>query len=68
MWHLKLKFIPLVVGVLRTLKNGTKQYLGQVPGFPSLTGIQKIRVTLFEGKHSSSKKTTLVRVQSSSLK
>lgn len=42
MWLLRPKSIPAVVELLVTVKNGTKQYLEQIPGFPSLTEIQKI--------------------------
>ena len=42
MWLLRPKSIPAVVELLGTVKKSTKQYLEQIPGFPSLTEIQKI--------------------------
>ena len=45
MWHLKPTLIPLVVWAFGSVKKGTKQYLEQIFGFPSLTDIQKTVLT-----------------------
>lgn len=42
MWKLKTRIIPVVIGALGIIKNGTKQHIERIPGNPSLRDIQKI--------------------------
>ena len=45
MWHLDTSTIPVVVGALGLLKQGTEDYVERIPGKPKLFEIQKIALT-----------------------
>ena len=45
MWHLDTSTIPVVVGALGLLKQGTEDYMERIPGKPKLFEIQKIALT-----------------------
>ena len=42
MWKLKTKIILVVIGVLGMIKNGTQNFIDQIPGKPSLPEMQKL--------------------------
>ena len=45
MWHLETSTVPVVVGALGMLKQGTNEYIESIPGKPNLFEIQKIALT-----------------------
>ena len=45
MWHLEARVIPVVVGALGLLKQGTSDYMDSIPGKPNLSEVQKITLT-----------------------
>ena len=45
MWKLKSKTIPVVIGALGMIKKGTRNFIDQIPGKPSLQEMQKIVLT-----------------------
>ena len=44
-WKLKIKTIPVVIGALGMIKKGTRNFIDQIPGKPSLQEMQKILLT-----------------------
>ena len=45
MWHMKTKVIPVVIGALGMIKNGTSDLIKQIPGNLDINEIQKITLT-----------------------
>ena len=45
MWKLKIKTIPVVIEALGMIKKGTRNFIDQIPGKPSLQEMQKILLT-----------------------
>ena len=45
MWHLETSTVPVVVGALGMLKQGTNEYIESIAGKPNLFEIQKIALT-----------------------
>jgi hypothetical protein len=49
MWKVRTKIMPVIIGALRTIKNGTYQSLQLPPGHPLAIELQKI--TLMSTAH-----------------
>ena len=45
MWKIRTKTIPVVTGTLGMIKNGTENFINQIPGKPSPQEIQEILFT-----------------------
>jgi len=45
MWELRTKILPVVIGVLKTIKKGLEQNLQLLPGHLSTRELQKITLT-----------------------
>ena len=42
MWKMKKKLIPVIVGALGMIKNGTQKYVNEIPGNLPFAEIQKL--------------------------